>query len=251
MILSWLDDPTDLKAAARASPVLHEKYLISRRRLLFTALNGKLGRAIVDAWAVRTLSIQSAIRSQLNGHEAGESAKRFLQQYTILSKAPVRKVLELCSEEDLVEMTSFYLRVIQPTIKEVPELMFEYLDKPDEVDREPPSPTEAIRLARAMYRFDVYQSLFGRHTLDPHYISAAWVLSEFFGLFEPWEVEEIGCMNHYIRQELEHSGAIWDIMEQPEFTKLIDPDYVVWFRHEPCKIPFRFSFILLHVTDNF
>ncbi|KAL2691237.1 hypothetical protein Neosp_001618 [[Neocosmospora] mangrovei] len=68
------------------------------------------------------------------------------------------------------------------------------------------SRTERIRIMRALYRFQLWCNLFGRSETG---FDEVRILDMFFGLYEPWEVEEINSVYHFARDGF-RTDLYWD-----------------------------------------
>ena len=194
-ILSYLD-LDDLRAAVHASPVLHRYYVLDRRCLLGHALRSKLGSTLVDAYAVREATCFAERHKELQPQRVDGDLDDILGKY-FDRRSGVDGVLAQCSVEDLVDMASFYRAVMQPLLLECPDLILQKLDTATEVGVL--SETERTRFLRALYRFQVFHLLFGqRERLDSRF-GEIEILAEFFGRFQPWEIEEVNCIDQIVR----------------------------------------------------
>jgi hypothetical protein len=79
------------------------------------------------------------------------------------------------------------------------------------------SDTEEIRILRALYRFELCCNIFGNGIPTPHYLprrfEAVDILKNFICLYEPWEVEEIVCINAFAKDlyDLVFMEIAWDL----------------------------------------
>ena len=201
-ILSYLD-MNDLRAAVHASPVLHRYYVLDRRRLLRHALRSTLGSTLVDAYAVREATCFAERHKELQQqHRVDRDIESILGKY-VDHRADVDGVLEQCNVEALIDMASFYLAVVQPLLLQCSAMILQNLKHPPELGIL--TKTERIRFLRALYRFQVFQKLFGqRGRLDSRFTQVE-MLAEFFGIFQPWEIDEVNCIDRLVRAK--YNGA--------------------------------------------
>ncbi len=194
-ILSYLD-LNDLKAAVHASPVLHGYYVLDRQRLLEHALRSTLGNTLVDAYAVRDATCFAERHKELQPHRVDGDIDDIRNKY-LDRRCGVVGVLEQCHVDDLVDMASFYLAVAQPLLLECPALVLQKLETSPEV--RVLTEVERIRFLRALYRFQLFRNLFGQRERLGSRFNQVEILAEFFGLFQPWEIEEVNCIDRLVR----------------------------------------------------
>ncbi|KAK3899646.1 hypothetical protein C8A05DRAFT_17951 [Staphylotrichum tortipilum] len=189
-ILRFVSQLGDLKALVRASPVFHQQYLLDRQHLLGNALRTTLGTVLVDAQA-----LQRSIGLPDVGLVPLATTKQLVEQqlveYGALRGDP-DAALDMCCLVDLISISSFYLSVIQALLVGLPPLLLSDLGGPP--DLKELSRTERTRWTRALYRVQLFYSLF---RFDDPLEVAELQFSEtdkivmFFGIFDPWENEEI------------------------------------------------------------
>lgn len=191
-IIRCVSDLADLKAMVHASPVFHQQYLLDRRQLLGNHLQASLGRVLVDAYALQqSRALPEAHRLPLGA--TTRFVRLQLADYAELRGNP-DGVLGRCSLDDLASMASFYLSVIRPLLAHLPALLLRNLGGPPEMEVEELSKVERTRLSRALYRVQLFYSLFRFDEADGLarlQLLATDKILEFFGLFEPWENEEV------------------------------------------------------------
>ncbi len=196
-ILKLLPELTDLKAIVHASPVFHQQYLLDRRQLLGNSLQVNLGSVLVDAYALeQSLALPEARQLPLGA--TTRFVRLQLADYAELRASP-HGVLEKCSSDALASMASFYLSVIKPLLAQLPPLFLQNLNGPPEADVEELSKVERTRLSRALYRVQLFYSLFRfDEECSPagFQFSGADKIISFFGLFDPWENEAVYSIYH-------------------------------------------------------
>ena len=89
------------------------------------------------------------------------------------------------------------------------------------------SKTEHIRLQRAFYRFDqfcyVFHSPDGFHDKSHKQTLATMQEDRFLSSLSPWEVEEMACVWHYLRKELEY---LFDRLEDNFVKTALEGDHL-------------------------
>ncbi len=199
LVLSHIDDLNDLRAVVHASPILHQQYCLDKQRFLVQALRGTLlGTLLGDAFAVWASDMYFTSRKEHEPPVVDQGITTLLGDYNVLRSDP-DAVLAQCGLEHLVSMASFYMGVAQPLLFEVPRRMNDILRK---MKRGPKlgalTETERTRFLRALYRFQVFQNLFGAYLEPASRFTDIRILTDFFGAFQPWEIEEIGCINKLV-----------------------------------------------------
>ncbi len=219
-ILSALDYQS-LRALTRASPTFHQQYRLDRRFLLCGCLQRTLGAATFDACA--------AYRSDtdcFSEERTLESITEFLTSYQGRRPTATYSILdEALAEDEAVAMVVFHFTVIEPLVKRFTNWALDHLadETGGSPHRKPLSSTEEARVLRAMYRFQLCCNVFhdrrtqdGQPSFDP-----LDVVKLFFGLFEPWEVEQVLCIQDFSRDEFDgiFRDIEWDVnQENPRFA---------------------------------
>jgi hypothetical protein len=192
-ILLSISDLADLKAVVHASPVLHQQYLLDRKRILGHVLKKTLGSVFADAQALQAAASLGDFGKDVPVESIREILQQHIDEYVARRSDP--DIVTECGVDDLAAMASFYLSVIQPLLVGFPALFLQGLDASMEVGHL--SKTERIRFLRALYRFQLFYDLFKCETTrvqrDP-LIPCADKLGMFFTIFEPYEVEEVYCL---------------------------------------------------------
>ncbi|KAH6842393.1 hypothetical protein B0I37DRAFT_345361 [Chaetomium sp. MPI-CAGE-AT-0009] len=206
LILGSIDNLEDLKTLVFASPVYHQQYLHSRRWFLRRTLQTTLGNGnvLADAYAAHTSG---------SLHEKGfesvihpDTFRLFMDQYIAHRSVDPEKLWAeaAATEEDLAEMAAFYLAVARPLLQPCASLFLTHLNSSLAVGRL--SRAERTRLLRALYRYQTYCNIFGMRPGGddkPFDLPNEERLVSFFGLFSPWEVEEICCIYILVRNKYE------------------------------------------------
>lgn len=185
-LLSILDF-AELRTLVRASPVFHQQYRHDRAYFLSRLLEAELQSVTVDAYAVQKLTSTRDTEKDIPG---------FLRRTYAQRAASLAGRL---TEDEVVEMFAF-LSTIKAVIPRVMEwCLGENLDGGA-------SPTESMRLTRAIYRYQLLclaadpTSGAGRRSKE----AAVQTLVE---LLQPWEVEELLSIFQYAEEQYEHMTA--------------------------------------------
>lgn len=109
MLLSMLGiDET--RALVSSSPVIHARYLVNRRYLLFRSLENTLGCVSIDALAVFRLSSADFAKSRTRENVTG-----FLKLYQDQRGATEQPLLSRdVGEDEAVGMVMFHHAIVQP-----------------------------------------------------------------------------------------------------------------------------------------
>jgi hypothetical protein len=193
-ILYDMPDVAALKALVLASPVFHEQYLLERHKVLLQALERTLGSVSVDA---RAVMLFSSLRQ--TGRELPEKVAKLCLNSCYAHSFKHCSIPELwrCSSEQLTDIARFYLEAIHPLMQYCPTAFL--------ANRGPSTPSEVgalsnaerTRFLRSLYRFQLFCELFGQQgSINDvaENISGEGVLVMFFGIFNPWEAEEVACI---------------------------------------------------------
>ncbi|KAK4034323.1 hypothetical protein C8A01DRAFT_49262 [Parachaetomium inaequale] len=211
-ILFYLVDLNDLRAVALASPVLHQQYRLDRQRLLSQALRLTLRNVLVEAYTHQASSALSYRLRKMPQRTLQQAVTQVIDDYVELRCLSINNVVDHCSIDELAAMASFYGTIIQPLLLECAARFQQNLENPSTELGTCWSTTERIRPLRALYRFEIFQDLFGYHDPESRFDSPK-VLAMFFGIFHPWEVEEINCIDHLIRARYDRvfDDIKWDV----------------------------------------
>ncbi|KID81869.1 hypothetical protein MGU_10780 [Metarhizium guizhouense ARSEF 977] len=213
----------EMRALVSSSPVIHARYLVDRRYLLCRSLDNTLGCVSIDALAVLRSSSADFAKSRTRENVTG-----FLKLYQDQRGVTEQPLLPRdIGEDEAVGMVMFHNAIVQPLARYYLTWSLENLAREEGAvqSHEPPSRTEETRLMRAMYRFQLSCNLFGRGkyapTLSPPLgFESSGILQLFLCLFEPWEVEEIACINTFATEKYDRvfSDIRWDVHEEnPKF----------------------------------
>ncbi|KAK7420369.1 hypothetical protein QQX98_002792 [Neonectria punicea] len=215
-ILSSMPDLPTLRSLVYASPVLHAQYRYDRNSILCTCLNRELSGFLIDAYA----NLKSRVR-ELGSPRTDEKILEFLNTYRAwLSDSSPHPDLNSIGAGSIRWMAAYHLSVARPLAGLYYKRAITNLRRAISSSRAQKQPVEGsdvledvdiclerseeIRVFRSLYRCDTYHHLFGRnrgkryggfhhHEINQH----------FFCLFNPWEAEEVGCIDLFVRQKYE------------------------------------------------
>ncbi|RMJ16404.1 hypothetical protein CDV36_003936 [Fusarium kuroshium] len=199
-------DLNQLKALIKSCPTFHQQFRHDRRFILGSVLNKELGSLAVDAYAVHLTSPAKFDHAHLE-----DSVPRFLKDYQRLRSSSNFSFLEQeLTENDMSDLVLFYLSIIRPFTETYKDWALKNVaDDCKTIEASardtPLSSTEKLRIMRALYRLQLWCNLFGstKHNFDEVHI-----LDMFFGLYEPWEVEEIKSVHDFAVEGLD-TGLDW------------------------------------------
>ncbi|KAK7430734.1 hypothetical protein QQZ08_002778 [Neonectria magnoliae] len=215
-ILSSIPDLPTLRSLVHASPVLHAQYRYGRNGILRACLNRELSGFLIDAYA----NLKSRVR-ELGSPRTDQKIIEFLNSYRAwLSDSGPHPDLNSIDAGFIRWMAAYHLSVARPlagryckwahanlrravSSSRAQKQPVEGSDVPEDVDicleR-----SEEIRVFRSLYRYDTYHHLFGRNQGKRHGGFRHHEINQhFFCLFNPWEVEAVGCIDLFVRQKYE------------------------------------------------
>ncbi|POR35850.1 Uncharacterized protein TPAR_03953 [Tolypocladium paradoxum] len=211
-----------------ASPVYHQQFLSGRKLLLYPLLENTLGGAALDAWAAFRAG-SARVSGRLTHGKALGHLERYQERRSSDANFSIRQ--EDLTEDDLAFMTRFHCLIVAPLVQRcahralsnlAAESTAEHKDKEvpstEQMNIEDLSQTELTRLQRSLYRFQLCCSLFGASRLTAPGVTgrnfeAEEILVHFLGLFEPWEIEKIGCIYFFAKEKYEKifRAIKWDV----------------------------------------
>ncbi|KAI1653868.1 hypothetical protein F4813DRAFT_393248 [Daldinia decipiens] len=214
-ILSTLDLQS-LNFLVHSSAIFHEQYLEDRRYLLCSSLETTLGIVTSDACA----AFQSG---SPDFSYTRENVMNLLGSLRV-NKKPLHERLR---EHEAVEMAAFHLSIISPLLQYYTSWALANLaTQSGNIPRSTtPSRVEERRLLRFFYRFQLCCNLFRKGgqkqcTKQNLGFRPVEILQLFSCLFEPWEVEEISCINTFAQDKYDQifQEISWDVNKKnPKF----------------------------------
>ncbi|KAG9247956.1 hypothetical protein BJ878DRAFT_476907 [Calycina marina] len=197
-------DLTGLKALVRASPSLHRVYRDHRQAVLTQALRSTLTDALL--WEARELTVVGRWAGSGDPRSRSASVAGFLVVYHAVRQGGVFPA-ERIELRVLVPMVRYQLMIEAIAMQYSRAILAEHpVTGRKMAEFGALSGTEARRIYRALYRFDLYCALFhvqkrwpldGRERWRRHY--GVVPISRFFlSKFALWEVEEVACIAKYL-----------------------------------------------------
>ncbi|KAB5560174.1 hypothetical protein GE09DRAFT_81690 [Coniochaeta sp. 2T2.1] len=198
-ILSAAPDLPTLRAMVLASPTLHSVYRQDRMRILKECIDRIIGH---DAHATYLTSTETFRRSDITKPMISD----FLEEYKeslrpgnpppTLANAKVRL-------EDYVQIARFHFSVVEPLTERFATWALDglaALDPKAPVEK-PLSDAERTRIQRAIYRLETFCNLCSLRS--PFHMWAARQRLEILCVFPAWEVEEILCIHHFLKERVD------------------------------------------------
>lgn len=217
-LLHCMPDIKTLRTLVHASPIFHQQYLLNQDSLLRDCLVSELGDVFVDSYAA-FISRQSGFQSTQADQEIfsflqcyrfwrsgaisipesedyGSAHLRWLAHYHTMIVLPVAGSLTSWALAGLEEAAAS--AVMEQTARTDPDI----LDFAGAYSADL-SGSEMTRITRALYRYATYYHLFGPSNGCETSFSTSDIVNLYWEQFEPWEAEEIGCIDVFMRQEYE------------------------------------------------
>lgn len=214
----------ELRSLVYASPVYHQQYLLDRKYLLSKCLETTLGSnaIIIDACAV----YQSGLLN-LPEVDPEEEIARFLKLYRdrCSSSSYQDQCVEPIQLDEVISILTFHHTVITPLTEYYANWILDNFTKEttnSPQSHEPLSRTEWRRLVRALYRFQLYCTVFGRIKDRQWWLEFEEmdILRIFMEIYQPWEVEEIACIHTFAEKRVDQvfDDIYWDVhKDNPRF----------------------------------
>lgn len=220
-LLLHMPDLSTLQSFVHASPFLYAQYLASDHRILCTCLSRVLDGFFVDAYTTMMTRKKGNSGNILKEYQEWMLEPRTTPE--LLSAAPSSVRWLAAYHRDIVQpMVNAYsqwaIRNLNSTLlcfkSSIPSLQYSAI----KLRR-----SEEIRIYRAIYRYATFQHLadfFSR--LSFGLFGECEVNAAFFSLFDPWEVEAIGCIELFFiaKYNLLCKEVMWDLSyRNPKFLQ--------------------------------
>lgn len=221
-VLTQLPNLQSLSALIHASPRLHSVYLKDRLQILSKYLEQVLESVLVDAHATY-LSGREEFQRNRNEDRIWEFIDTYQAQRSVsISSSLVQKL----SLQEVTEMVRFHLSVIEPLTELYTTWSLAALhppppQKPGQIGMEANAITkvERTRIYRALYRLQLFCNLCGTRGDDRDstlLIAGDVDRARILAIFQPWEVEEILCINEFAQDKYSRvlDQVAWDLDEE-------------------------------------
>lgn len=208
-IIFCIPSLTTLGAIIRASPVFYSLFQSEPRNFIANCLILGLGDAFLDASTAQAAmqdDFQRQRRDAMKMRREPSVIWPFLESYR-------KKVEELAcnawihsiSLPDAVQMATFHASTVKPLVEQYASWALANIGT--STTPSALSSTERMRIQRAIYRFQIVCDVFGNRLKDdnlatnrPRHLGCL----RFLAGYEPWEIEEILCINAFVQEQYEH-----------------------------------------------
>ncbi|KAL4906703.1 hypothetical protein BDW74DRAFT_177013 [Aspergillus multicolor] len=193
-----------IKALVHASPVYYQQFRLDRQLLIRDPLVRTLGPIFIDAYTVyRSGTVD--LRETRTSHTITSMRELYrCHQF----EANHFKLSELCTKDDITGILRFHLLIVAPIARRYSQWALGNLAKEEGASSiiRPTSEVEEMRILRALYRFQLCCNLYSAHCHEsPRQVSPEFnlleVLNLCIALLEPWEAEEICCINTFFKEK--------------------------------------------------
>lgn len=214
-ILYSVGDLRTLKSLVHASPTYHEQYRLDRDRLLHNCLKSELDGFYVDA-----LATLRSLPRHLGSKRYNESIAIYLDTYNSWLLAPDSPAnIPSVDSTDISWLCAFHSSVVLPLADMFCKWAFANLKslalssaeetahggpepKAEATDLSALTESERTRILRALYRCETYHNLFGENDgTRIFWFRRSEITDIYFHIFEPWEAEEVACIDSFMRSK--------------------------------------------------
>lgn len=217
-ILLAVDSIADISSLVHASPTFHQQYRLDRAFWLWHCLKQELGNVLIDAYNVDTYNTP-----EFRSTRTRQRVLLYVEDYK-LQRSEGTESLSQPPEDDVIRIASFHTSVIRTFMQQYAtwtRASLEGLSEPKDLSR-----TEARRIVRGLYRFQMFCSLFGpargggNFFYDDGLLEAEERLQLLLDVYEAWEIEEILCINVFVHAKYRvlFEQVEWDLHpDNPSF----------------------------------
>ncbi|KAK4247469.1 hypothetical protein C7999DRAFT_14491 [Corynascus novoguineensis] len=242
-ILLSIPDLKTLHSLVHACPVMYAHYRTNRTAILRACVSRDLDGFFADAYACAKSRF-----SALGSPRTNDKIVGFVEWYRHRLSSHALVEVDSISSDDLLWLANVHFTVMIPLARRyrnwaLGNLIHETSSSNDRVvittTAEKPdaecSRSEEIRIFRALYRYETYDNIFGRNEgRREGIIYPVGINDLFFGLFNPWEIEAIGCIELFVRYHYEEifDSVKEDLHDRRRYSqsgpeKIAAPDYVM------------------------
>ena len=205
-IMLCLPNLGSLSAIIRASPVFYSLFQHEPKNFIANCLINRLGDTFLDAYTARAAmqdDFQKQRRDAMKMRQEPSIVWPFLESYRKkVEQLPCNAWIHSISLPEAVEIATFHTSIVEPLVEQYASWALANLSPSDQPTSL--SSTERMRIQRAMYRFQLVCDVFGNKLKDdnlstnrPRNLGCLRFLSS----YEPWEIEEILCINAFVQEE--------------------------------------------------
>jgi len=195
-----------LGAMIRASPVFYSLFQGEPKNFIANCLINILGDAFLDACTARAAIQDDFQKRRRDAMKLGYEPSLiwpFLGSYRKrVEQLPCNSWIHSISLPEAIEMAVFHSSTVEPLVEKYASWALANLGtsvKPTNLSR-----TERMRIQRAMYRFQIVCDVFGNKLKDDNLSDQRprqMGCLRFLTGYEPWEIEEILCINVFLQDE--------------------------------------------------
>ncbi|KAF9765755.1 hypothetical protein IL306_001895 [Fusarium sp. DS 682] len=205
-VLLAVDSTADLSSLIRASPTIYQHYVQHRTFWLRNCFELELGPSIVDAFTVHLCNT-----TEFRTKRTKDNILRFIETYRSQRRQYYTPQSVLLDKEQIIPVVAFHSKTVKPLASQFVTWTQSHhasLSSPAQL-----STTEARRILRAFYRYQLFCNLFGLVGQSRQGICTSEERLEWFlDIFEPWEIEEILCVNAFVEDKYKQvlREVTWD-----------------------------------------
>lgn len=208
-IIFCIPSLASLGAIIRASPVFYSLFQSEPRNFIANCLKLGLGDAFLDASTAQAAmqdEFQRQRRDAMKMRREPSVVWPFLESYRKkVEELPCNAWIHSISLPGAVQMATFHTSTVGPLVEQYASWALGNIGTSDNLT--PLSTTERMRIQRALYRFQIVCDVFGNRLKDdnlstnrPRHLGCLRFLTS----YEPWEIEEILCINTFVQEQYEH-----------------------------------------------
>lgn len=207
-IMFCLPSLRSLGALIRSSPILYSVFRSEPKKFISNCLFVVLGDTFVDARTAQAAmqdGFQRQRRDAMNLRREPSMIWPFLESYRREADLlPHKTLVNSMSLQEVNQVATFQVSMIEPMVEEYSTWALANVGS--SVECLPLSSSERMRIQRGMYRFQILCDVFGNRLKDlnisrnrPRHLRCLRFLSS----YEPWEIEEILCINTFFESQYE------------------------------------------------
>lgn len=218
-IIFCLPSLASLGAIIRASPVFYSLFQSEPKNFIANCLILGLGDGFLDASTAQAAmqdDFQRQRRDAMKMRREPSLTWPFLESYRKkVEELPCNAWIHSISLPEAVQMAKFHRSRVEPIVERYASWALGNIGasgRPTNL-----SNTERMRIQRAMYRFQILCDVFGNRLKDdnlsanrPRHLGCL----RFLARHEPWEIEEILCINAFVQEQYEQRLA--DVYDDPK-----------------------------------
>lgn len=207
-IMFCLPSLASLGAIIRASPIFYSLFQSEPKNFIANCLILGLGDAFLDASTAQAAmqdDFQRQRRDAMKMRREPSMIWPFLESYRKkVEELPCNAWIHSISLPEAVQMATFHASTVEPLVEQYASWALGNIGTSATVPEL--SCTERMRIQRAMYRFQILCDVFGNRLKDDNLSSnrpRQLGCLRFLSSYEPWEIEEILCINAFFQEKYE------------------------------------------------